>query len=78
MIIDEVTEIFGEVIDLSELKINKDSTLGNDIPLDSRDMMRILSRIESRYRFRFQSRDILRLKKLGDILQIIEQRTLSS
>lgn len=75
MIIDEVTEIFGEIIDLTGIKIDSNSVLGDDIPIDSRDMMRILSRIESRYRFRFDPNEILSLKKLADILQVIQQKT---
>jgi acyl carrier protein len=71
----ELVEIFGEVIDLSGIQINKRAVLGEDIPVDSGEMLQILSRIESRYKFRFDPRDILGLKTLGDVMTIVQHRT---
>ncbi len=70
----EIAEIFGEIIDLSGIQIDSSTVLGEDIPVDSREMLRILSRIESRYRFRFKPKEVLGLKTMEDILQVIQRR----
>jgi len=74
--IDNLAEIFGEVIDLSGIKIHGSAVLGEDIPIDSKEMLRILSRIESRYRFRFDPREILGLKTLSDVLKSVQRRAI--
>lgn len=68
-------EIFGEVVDLSGIAFKPESLLGDEIPVDSKDMLRILSRIESRYRFRFQPEEILQLRTLADLLQALDRNT---
>ena len=73
--INELEEIFGEVIDLSGIKMVESSVLGEDIAVDSKEMLRILSRIESRYKFRFNPREVLSLKTIGDILETVQQRS---
>jgi acyl carrier protein len=73
--INELEEIFGEVIDLSGIKMLESSVLGEDIAVDSKEMLRILSRIESRYKFRFNPREVLGLKTIGDILETVQRRT---
>jgi acyl carrier protein len=72
--IDDLIELFGEVIDVSSIKIDTNAVLGEDIPLNSMEMLRVLSRIESRYKFRFQPREILSLKTLGDVLEVVRRR----
>jgi len=73
--INELEEIFGEVIDLSSIKMVESSVLGEDITVDSKEMLRIFSRIESRYKFRFDPREILSLKTIGDILETVQRHT---
>jgi len=73
--INELEEIFGEVIDLSGIKMVESSVLGEDIAVDSKEMLRILSRIESRYKFRFDPRKVLSLKTIGDILETVQRHT---
>jgi acyl carrier protein len=72
--IDDLLEIFGEVIDISENQIDINAVLGEDIPVDSRDMLRILSRIESRYRFQFEPSEVITFKTLGDVLDTVRRR----
>lgn len=69
--VETLIEIFSEVIDLSGIKMDTSAVLGEDIPVNSMEMLRVLSRIESRYKFRFQPRDILNFKTLGDILEVV-------
>ena len=73
--IDELTEILGEIIDLSGIEMDSNTVLGDDIPVDSRDMLRFLSHIESHYRFRFNPREVLGFKTLGDLLHAIQQKS---
>lgn len=65
----ELEEIIGEVVDLSGIPVSEDTVLGEDIPVDSKDMLRILSRIESRYGFRFEPEEIMVLITVGDLLK---------
>ena len=43
--LDELIDLLGEVVDFSGVEINQHMVLGEDIPVDSSDMLRILSRI---------------------------------
>lgn len=69
-----IVEIFGEVIDTSGMKLETNAALGEDIPVNSSQMLRILSRIESKYQFKFEPTDILGIKTLGDILEVVRIR----
>jgi acyl carrier protein len=66
--IQDLLDIFGEVVDVSGLNLDESSVIGDDLPVESREMLRVLSRIESRYHFRFQPRELLRVKTLGDLI----------
>jgi len=69
--IEDLVDIFEEIIDLSGIKIDDNTVLGDDIPIDSGEMLRILSRIESRYQFRFEPKEVLGLNTLGDVLEVV-------
>ena len=71
MNIQDLSEIFEEVVDLTGVPFGPDSILGEDIPVDSREMLRILSRVESRRGKKFEPRQILRFKTVGDILNAL-------
>ena len=71
---EQIVEIFSEIVDLSGISMEENAVLGNDIPVDSKEMLRILSRIESRYRFRFDPKEVLTLKTLGDIFETTRRR----
>ena len=68
-----ILEIVGEIVDLSGADTSVHARFGEDIPVDSRDMLRILSRLESRYRFRFPPGEILKLQTLGDLLESVRR-----
>jgi len=70
----ELSEIFEEVVDLSGIVFERAAVLGDDVPVDSKEMLRIFSRIEAEYRFRFDPKDVLTLKTVGDLLEIIRCR----
>ena len=71
----EVAEIFGEVIDVSGVEMISGAVLGEDIPVSSNEMLRILSRIQARYRFRFDPKEVLGLNTLGDLVETVRLRT---
>ncbi len=71
----ELTEIFEEVVDLDGVNVDASSILGSDIPVDSKEMLMILSRIESRYGFRLNPGDTLGIKTFGDVLDIVRRET---
>lgn len=69
--INDLVELLEEVVDISGIEVNGCSILGEDIPIDSREMLRIISRVEARYRFRFETKEILGLRSLNDLLETI-------
>jgi len=73
-VFDSLVEILNQFVDLSEINIDENSILGEDIPIDSSEMLRFLSRIESRYGFQFEPKDILSMGTLRDIIDVIQRR----
>jgi len=67
--IEDIVDVLGEVIDVSEVKIDENTVLGDDLPVDSGEMLRIISRIESKYSFRLSPEDLIGLGTMGDILK---------
>lgn len=67
----ELTDLVGEFVDLSGVRVSEDAVFGEDIPIDSRDMLRLLSRVEARYGVRFRPQDLLTVRTLGDLLRLI-------
>ena len=72
--IEDLVDLISEVVDLSGIQASADMILGEDIPVDSRDMLRILSRIEARYHLRFKPEEILTFKTLGNMLETLRHR----
>ncbi len=70
----ELTDIIGEYVDLSGVDPTEDAVLGEDIPVDSRQMLRILSKLEARYRIRYAPSDVLSTRTLGDLLRLTRRR----
>ena len=56
------------------MKIDESAVLGDDIPVDSGDMLRVISRVEAKYSFKFEPEEILRLKTLGDFFEIVRSK----
>jgi len=69
----DLAEIIGSYVDLSSVILRPESVLGEDVPIDSQDMLRILSRIRAKYRVVFAPRDILAMKTIGDLLAIVRR-----
>ncbi len=71
--LDDVVETMGEVVDLLDVVVTEECVLGEDIAIDSQQMLRVLSRLESRYRMRFAPDVILRLNTVGDLLEALSR-----
>ena len=71
----EIEELFREVIDLEGVPFSGSCVLGRDIPVDSQDMLRVLSRVEAKYRFRFRPDRILGLRTVADLVSAVADAT---
>jgi acyl carrier protein len=69
----DLAEIISSYVDLSAITLRPESVLGEQVPIDSQDMLRVLSRIQAKYRIAFGPRDILTLKTMGDLLAMVRR-----
>jgi acyl carrier protein len=69
----DLAEIIGSYVDLSATALGPESVLGAEVPVDSQDMLRVLSRIQAKYHIAFEPRDVLRLKTMGDLLAVVHR-----
>ena len=72
--LEEIADVVGEFADLSGVRIAESTRLGDDIPIDSRQMLRVAARLESRYGVRFTSEDLITTRTLGDLLNVTRRR----
>ena len=73
--LEALAEIVGEFVDLSGIRIDENAVLGEDIPIDSREMLRLVTRLEARYKARFSPKDLLTTRTLGDLLAVTRRRS---
>ena len=66
--IEGIVEVLGEVMDLSGIRVDESAVLGEDVPIDSKEMLRVVSRVESLYRIRLAPSDLLTMQTVGDML----------
>lgn len=69
----DLAEILDSYVDLSTVTLGPESVLGEAVPIDSHDMLRVLSRIQTKYRITFAPRDVLALKTMGDLLALVRR-----
>jgi acyl carrier protein len=72
--LEALADVVGEFVDLSGVQVRGSAILGEDIPVDSREMLRIVARLESLYRASFSPQDLLRIRTLGDLLEVTQRR----
>jgi acyl carrier protein len=75
--IQDLIAVFDEVVDLTGIEVRADAVLGTDIPIDSRDMLRALSRMEARFHVRFTPQDTLTMRTVGDVVAAVNRRLAS-
>ncbi|MGA2433860.1 MAG: acyl carrier protein [Bryobacteraceae bacterium] len=71
----DLAEIVGSYVDLSSVRVTEETAFGDDIPIDSQDMLRVLSRIQALYRIKFEAKDVLRIATMGDLLASVRRHT---
>ena len=72
----EVEEIIREMLGLSSDEIIKDNMTPDDLDgWDSMAQVNIIAAIEEEYGIEIPTKDILKLKKVADFKQIIQQLT---
>ncbi len=70
----EVVGVLGQYCDLSSCRLEVDSVLGEDIPLDSAQMLRVITRLEALKGMQFRPEDLLKLRTLGDLVDLTQRR----
>ena len=72
-------EILGEVVDLRDVRLNRETDLTRDLAIDSSELYRILWRIEARFGSRFDPEELPGLRTLGHLLDaaagLVKKRT---
>jgi len=68
-----IAEVFGEVTDLSGVDFHEGIVLGDDLMVSSAEVLRIISRIQNRFRVRFEPMEIINIKTVGDIAALVER-----
>ena len=71
-VLDTVKRILAEKIDVSKLKEDDKLT---DLGMDSLDLAEVMLAIEEALHIEFTSNEILKLKTLRDVLNLIEAKT---
>jgi acyl carrier protein len=69
----DLTEIVGSYVDLSSVKVTEQSAFGDDIPIDSQEMLRVLSRVQAIYRIKLDARGVLGIATMGDLLALVRR-----
>lgn len=75
VMLEELQEIFREVFDNPEMIITEETTADDVDEWTSLVHMQLLSTIEEKYGISFSSKDVRKMKKVGDLLEIIERKT---
>lgn len=74
MFLDELQQIFREVFDNPMMDVTEE-TSANDVPdWTSIVHMQLLATIEEHYGISFSTRDIRKMKKVGDLAESIEKK----
>lgn len=68
-----IAEVFGEVTDLGGVEFHEGIVLGDDLMVSSAEVLQIISRIQNRFRVRFEPMEIISIKTVGDIARLVEK-----
>lgn len=69
----ELLEACEEVVDLSDVDVDEQTVIGEGLDVDSREMLRMLSKLEGRYRIRFDPKKLLTIETVGDLLEMVRR-----
>lgn len=75
---EQLTEIFQDVFDDDEIGYNPE-TSPKDVPAwDSASHVSLILAVEKKFGIKFAPREIVAVKKMGDLFQAVEQKTAKS
>lgn len=72
-ILDKVNEIFQEVFDDEEIVVEESTTADDIEDWDSLTHITLITEIETEFDFKFAMKDVLGMKDVGEMLDIIER-----
>lgn len=70
-IYEKLTEVFGDVFDEEEIKISDGTTAADIAGWDSLTHITLLSSIEEEFGIKFTMKDVLEMKNVGDMVDLI-------
>ena len=73
-IVNKVTEIFREVFTDPGLVLNDDMTANDVEKWDSLTNMAMVTAVETAFGFKFKLKDLNKLKKVGDLISVVESK----
>ena len=72
-ILEKVNEIFHDVFDDEDIEVVEETTADDIEDWDSLTHITLVSEIESEFGFKFSMKDVLGMKNVGEMLDIIER-----
>ena len=72
-ILEKVNEIFCDVFDDDSIEIEENTTADDIEDWDSLTHITLISEIESEFGFKFAMKDVVGMKNVGEMLDIIER-----
>lgn len=67
----EVLDVVGEFLDLSE--VDPAEPVADEASVDSREMLRLISRLESRFGVQMSAQDLLEVHCLNDLVDVVRR-----
>lgn len=72
-ILEKVNEIFWDVFDDETIEVYEDTTADDIEDWDSLTHITLISAVENEFGFKFAMKDVLGMKNVGEMLDIIER-----
>jgi acyl carrier protein len=69
-----LTEVFREVFENNEIVLAPEMTANDVDGWDSLSHSILISAVELKYKIKFSTREILRLKNVGDLVQLVDAK----
>ncbi len=73
MILEKITKILAEQLDVDEETINADTRIAEDLNADSLDVVELLMAVESEFDLEIPDEAIESLKTVGDVVDYIQE-----
>jgi len=70
----QLTAIFREIFANKSITLSEDTTAKDIENWDSLTNMILIHAIESHFKFKFKFRDVVALKNVGELVEVIEQK----